>query len=85
MAHILVVEDEPHIRFLICKVLEVAGHTTDQAADGLEALHMLYSQPKNYLHVIAWKPCHFSGSGGKALFFFDRHILAALRYTLSTG
>jgi len=48
MAHILVVEDEPHIRFLICKVLEFAGHTTDQAADGLEALHMLYTQPKSY-------------------------------------
>ena len=48
MAHILVVEDEPHIRFLICKVLEFAGHTTDQAGDGLEALHMLYSQPKSY-------------------------------------
>ena len=48
MAHILVVEDEPHIRFLICKVLEFAGHTTDQAADGLEAHHMLYTQPRSY-------------------------------------
>lgn len=52
MAHILVVEDEPHIRFLICKVLEFAGHTTDQAEDGLEALHMLHSQPKNYSLVL---------------------------------
>src|SRR6187431_3520519 len=48
MGHILVVEDEPHIRFLTCKVLEVAGHTTDQAADGLEALHLLYTQPRSY-------------------------------------
>jgi two-component system OmpR family response regulator len=48
MAHILVVEDEPHIRFLICKVLEVAGHTTEQAGDGLEALHMLYAQTRPY-------------------------------------
>ena len=48
MAHILVVEDEPHIRFLICKVLEVAGHTTDQAGDGLEALHMLHTHPNSY-------------------------------------
>ena len=48
MGHILVVEDEPHIRFLICKVLEFAGHTTDQAADGLEALHLLYTQPRSY-------------------------------------
>src|SRR6185503_16582764 len=52
MAHILVVEDEPHIRFLICKVLEFAGHTTDQAEDGLEGLHMLHSQPKNYSLVL---------------------------------
>jgi CheY-like chemotaxis protein len=48
MAHILVIEDEPHIRFLICKILEVAGHTTDQAADGLEALHMLHTQPRSH-------------------------------------
>ena len=48
MAHILVVEDEPHIRFLICKVLEVAGHTTEQAGDGLEALHMLHTYPNSY-------------------------------------
>src|SRR5689334_15479990 len=48
MAHILVIEDEPHIRFLICKILEVAGHTTDQAADGLEALHMLHTQSRSH-------------------------------------
>ena len=53
MGHILVVEDEPHIRFLICKVLEFAGHTTDQAADGLEALHMLYNQPRSYDLVVS--------------------------------
>jgi CheY-like chemotaxis protein len=52
MAHILVVDDEPHIRFLICKVLEVAGHTIDQAGDGLEALHMLHSQPRTYSLVL---------------------------------
>ncbi|MEO8607132.1 MAG: response regulator [Chloroflexota bacterium] len=53
MAHILVVEDEPHIRFLICKILEGAGHTTDQAGDGLEALHMLHTTPWSYSLVIS--------------------------------
>ena len=53
MAHILVIEDEPHIRFLICKILEVAGHTTDQAGDGLEGLHMLHTQSRPYSLVVA--------------------------------
>jgi CheY-like chemotaxis protein len=41
MAHILVVEDEYLIRFLIRKVLETAGQTVEEVRDGVEALTAL--------------------------------------------
>jgi two-component system, OmpR family, response regulator len=41
MAHILIVDDEAHIRFLIRKVLESDGHIISEAADGLEGLKRL--------------------------------------------
>jgi CheY-like chemotaxis protein len=43
MAHILIVEDEPHIRFLVAKVLIDAGHTIQEVGDGLEGLHALHT------------------------------------------
>ena len=38
MAHILVVDDDPHIQDVICHALEKAGHTFTTASDGQEAL-----------------------------------------------
>ena len=38
MARILVVDDEPSFRTFVALVLEIAGHQTTLAADGLEAL-----------------------------------------------
>ncbi|MFT4929116.1 MAG: CheY-like chemotaxis protein, partial [Phenylobacterium sp.] len=37
-ARILVVDDEPEIRTLLCKVLQSEAYHTDQAGDGIEAL-----------------------------------------------
>jgi CheY-like chemotaxis protein len=48
MAHILVVDDEPHIRFLIAKVLIDAGHSVNEAGDGLEGLHALHVAPQAF-------------------------------------
>jgi two-component system OmpR family response regulator len=43
---ILVVDDEPHIREVICFALDRAGMTTSTARDGAEALHLFtQSQP----------------------------------------
>ena len=47
MAHVLIVEDEPHIRFLIAKVLMDAEHHVQEAGDGLEGLHALYASPQS--------------------------------------
>ena len=38
---ILVVDDEPAIRDLVCQVLAADGHTTEQSADSREALQMI--------------------------------------------
>jgi CheY-like chemotaxis protein len=43
-ATILVVDDEPGIRDLLCIMLEAAGHATVQAADGIEAPKIIASQ-----------------------------------------
>jgi CheY-like chemotaxis protein len=38
---ILVVDDEPMVRFLLVRFLEEEGHSVDEAADGIEALEHL--------------------------------------------
>jgi CheY-like chemotaxis protein len=43
MANILLVDDEPEIRFLARKMLEKAGHTVVEAEDGEECLELLKS------------------------------------------
>jgi CheY-like chemotaxis protein len=42
---ILVVDDEPGIRELLCLMLEAAGHSVVTAEDGIEAPKVLESQP----------------------------------------
>jgi CheY-like chemotaxis protein len=52
MAHILIVEDEDHIRFLIRKVMESVGHTTVEARDGVHALELLNNQIQSFELII---------------------------------
>lgn len=50
MAHrILVADDDPHIRDVICFALEQAGMTTDVARDGLEALKQVERRPPDLI------------------------------------
>jgi CheY-like chemotaxis protein len=42
---ILVVDDEPGIRELLCLMLEAAGHSVVSAEDGIQAPKVLASQP----------------------------------------
>ena len=46
MAHILIVEDQESLQFLIRTILEFGGHTVSQAQDGGVALDMLKTSPK---------------------------------------
>lgn len=45
MAHVLVVDDELMIRFLVRSVLELAGHEVLEAEDGRKAFDMLEMYP----------------------------------------
>ena len=40
MARLLIVDDEAPIRMLIRKYAEYEGHPADEAADGMEAVHL---------------------------------------------
>jgi len=44
MAHILIVDDEPHARGSVRRILEDAGHIVSEAADGTHALAWLQNQ-----------------------------------------
>lgn len=44
MAHILIVDDEPHARGSVRRILEDAGHTVSEAINGLHALDWLQNQ-----------------------------------------
>jgi CheY-like chemotaxis protein len=42
-SYVLIVEDDPDIREVICDLLRVEGHVVREAADGLQALELLTS------------------------------------------
>ena len=46
---VLVVDDDPDLRVMLCAILEAEGYTVDSAADGLEALAQLQARQP---HVI---------------------------------
>jgi DNA-binding response OmpR family regulator len=48
IAHVLVIEDSPHVRFLIHKIVEAAGHQVEDANDGLDAMRLLYRKFKRF-------------------------------------
>jgi CheY-like chemotaxis protein len=52
MAHILVVEDEPSIRLLIRRILEIAGHTVTAAEDGSAGLDILHTRSEPFALVV---------------------------------
>jgi CheY-like chemotaxis protein len=52
MAHILVVDDEPHIRFLIRKVLESVGHSIFEAGNAQAALDVIETHPDPFDAIV---------------------------------
>jgi DNA-binding NtrC family response regulator len=45
MNHILIVDDEERMRYLLSRMLEAKGYRVDQAGDGVEALEMVKREP----------------------------------------
>jgi CheY-like chemotaxis protein len=52
MAHILIVDDQQHVRFLVKRVLEAQQHTVTEASDGIEALQLLDKMPPSPFDLI---------------------------------
>jgi CheY-like chemotaxis protein len=46
MAHVLVADDSPTVRHLLCTILRNASHNVDEAANGVEAMAILYASPQ---------------------------------------
>jgi len=51
MARILHIEDDPGNRLLVRKLLQTAGHTVTDAADGLEGVQLACSEPPDLVLV----------------------------------
>ena len=56
MAHILVIDDDKSQRVLMRKILEFEGHEVTVAADGLEGLNLVGSQPFALAFVDLYMP-----------------------------
>ena len=52
MAHILIVDDELMMRFLVRSVLESAGHQVSEARHGQAALNLIENYPHLYQAII---------------------------------
>ncbi|MEP6986021.1 MAG: response regulator [Chloroflexota bacterium] len=62
MAHILVIDDERMLRFLIRSVFESAGHTVAEAPDGRVAFDILEMYPRLFdLIVLDLQMAHMGG------------------------
>lgn len=56
MAHILLVEDSPEVSLSVREILASAGHTTEEAASGKEALKALKGSKFDAIVSDIWMP-----------------------------
>lgn len=56
MACVLVVDDVPVVRLVICKILRHGGHSVIEAADGVEALQQLRNHRPDAVLTDLWMP-----------------------------
>jgi two-component system chemotaxis sensor kinase CheA len=81
--HVLVVDDDPHIRGLLGEILEVEGYAVAQAADGLEALDALRAAAEPVVVLLDLMMPRLSGEGVLAAVAAGSD-LARHRYVLMT-
>ena len=56
MARILVVDDNPPVRELLCLVLQRAGYEIAEAGDGIEGVRMFHQQPADLVIMDIFMP-----------------------------
>jgi DNA-binding NtrC family response regulator len=52
-AHVLVVDDDPHVLAMLSRILDDAGYLTTRASDGLEALGHVQDDPQAFNAVVS--------------------------------
>ena len=52
-AHVLVVDDDPHVLAILSRILGDAGYLTTRASDGLEALRHVQDDPRAFNAVVS--------------------------------
>ncbi|MEW6358862.1 MAG: response regulator [Planctomycetota bacterium] len=72
---ILVVDDEPDVLDVTCRLLKILGHETVAAPGGAAAIQLLQNEPFN----IAVVDCHMPGVDGNAVRRFIAQNLPDLR------
>ena len=83
MSTILVVEDETPLRNLLCTLLRNAGHEVYAAADGLEALALVFEHSGSIDLVVA--DVRMPRMGGTELYRHLRQVGGGLRVLLISG
>lgn len=56
MGHVLIIDDQPEIRRLVRQLLESAGHTVREAANGVEGLTVLKTEPADVIITDLFMP-----------------------------
>lgn len=56
MANILVIDDDPHLRAMLRRTLEHAGHVVHEAEDGEEGLAMAQAEPPDLVVTDIFMP-----------------------------
>ncbi len=56
MAHILVIDDDPHLRMMLRRTLEHAGHVVTEAEDGDAGLMMAEAEPPDLVLTDIFMP-----------------------------
>jgi two-component system, cell cycle sensor histidine kinase and response regulator CckA len=80
--HILVVDDEEHVREMICRMLDTLGYEVEFVESGQEAIDLVKKSPAFDLVVL---DMNMPTMSGKETFFKLKEISPDLRVVISTG
>jgi DNA-binding response OmpR family regulator len=56
MAHVLVIDDDDHVRSLVRRILEAAGYCVTEAADGQQGLEAFLAEPPDVVITDIFMP-----------------------------
>ena len=83
--YVLVVDDDPDIRFLLCEVLEEEGYEVIEAADGVEAWDALRESERPVVVIVDHNMPKLDGPGLLTHMAHDERILARAAVVYTTA